>query len=54
LENIGKFLAMGGYALYVWPAVAVAVIILAALAWQSWRARARARRALAALEARRP
>ena len=51
---IDKFLAMGGYAVYVWPAIAVTVAVLVALAWQSWRARNRARAALAAFETRRP
>ena len=28
---------MGGYAAYVWPAIAVAALVMAALYWQSWR-----------------
>ena len=47
---MSDFLAMGGYAAYVWPAYAIAAIVLGGLAWQSWRARARARAALDAAE----
>ena len=32
-----EFFAMGGYAAYVWPAIAVAALVMAALYWQSWR-----------------
>jgi heme exporter protein CcmD len=50
MEMIWKFLAMGGHAAYVWPALGVAVFGLAILAYFSWRQRAKSRRQLAALE----
>jgi heme exporter protein D len=36
-EEIGRYLAMGGYAAFVWPAYGVALAVLGGLAWQSWR-----------------
>jgi heme exporter protein D len=36
-EEIGRYLAMGGYAAFVWPAYGVALVVLGGLAWQSWR-----------------
>jgi heme exporter protein D len=44
------FLAMGGYAAYVWPAYAVTVLLLGGAAVATLRAYARARARLAALE----
>jgi heme exporter protein D len=44
------FLAMGGYAAYVWPSFGVAIVVLGGLALQSWAARRRLRRALGALD----
>jgi heme exporter protein D len=38
------FFAMGGYAAYVWPAFAVSIFALAALALLSWRNMKRAER----------
>ena len=35
--EIGHYLAMGGYAAFVWPAYGVALVVLGGLAWQSWR-----------------
>jgi len=35
---VSEFLAMGGYAAYVWPAFGFAAVVLLALALQSWRA----------------
>ena len=35
--EIGRYLAMGGYAAFVWPAYGVALAVLGGLAWQSWR-----------------
>jgi heme exporter protein D len=46
----GGFLAMGGYAGFVWPAYLVAALVLAALAAASVMRLARARRTLARLE----
>ena len=31
LRTIGEFLAMGGYAAYVWPALAVSALVMVAL-----------------------
>ena len=36
-EEIGRYLAMAGYAAFVWPAYGVALAVLGGLAWQSWR-----------------
>jgi heme exporter protein D len=36
-DEIGRYLAMGGYAAFVWPAYGVALAVLGILAWQSWR-----------------
>lgn len=41
-----EFLAMGGYAGYVWPAFGVAALVLGGLAVQAWAARRRLRRTL--------
>jgi heme exporter protein D len=37
MGDIGAFLAMGGYAGFVWPAYGVAFAVLGALAVFSWR-----------------
>jgi heme exporter protein D len=37
MNAIGAFLAMGGYAGYVWPAYGLALAVLAGLACDSWR-----------------
>lgn len=44
---MGTFFAMGGYAAYVWPALALTAIVLGAIWIASWR---RARGADAALK----
>jgi len=44
------FLAMGGYAAYVWPAYGVTVVLLGGAIAVTLRAYARARARLAALE----
>ena len=44
---MSEFLAMGGYAAYVWPAFGFAVVVLLGLLVQSWHA---ARRREAELE----
>ena len=51
METVWKFLAMGGYAAYVWPALGVAVLGLVGLALSSWRQRRALRRQLASLDA---
>jgi len=35
--EIGRYLAMGGYAAFVWPAYGGALAVLGGLACQSWR-----------------
>ena len=37
MAEIGAFLAMGGYAGFVWPAYAIAFAVLGGLAVVSWR-----------------
>ena len=37
MDDIGVFLAMGGYAGFVWPAYGVALAVLGGLALVSWR-----------------
>ena len=37
--DIGDFLAMGGYARYVWPAYALSAIVLVYNAWSAVRLR---------------
>ena len=41
---MSDFLAMGGYAAYVWPAYGISFVALGALALVSWRAMKRAER----------
>ena len=36
---MSEFLAMGGYAAFIWPAYGLTAAVLGALAWASWRAR---------------
>jgi heme exporter protein D len=50
MTDFGSFLAMGGYASYVWPAYGAAVIILAAVWVDGLRRRRAVDRALASLE----
>ena len=51
MDGLVKFLAMGGYAAYVWPALALTVAVMAGL-WIASARSARAREAeLARLEA---
>ena len=37
MSAIGAYLAMGGYAAFVWPAYAVATIAIGGISWHSWR-----------------
>ena len=37
MTAIGAWFAMGGYAVYVWPAYALAAAVLGGLTLQSWR-----------------
>ena len=50
MAGIAHYLAMGGFAVYVWPAFAVATVIMAALAVQSVAVYRRRRRELDRLE----
>ena len=50
MAEIYEFLAMGGYAGFVWPAYAVALIVIGGLAVQSARSLRSLRREVAALE----
>jgi heme exporter protein D len=53
-DTLGQFLAMGGYARFVWPAYSIAVLVLGAMALQSYRAWRRQRSLWAAISATRP
>lgn len=46
-----EFLAMGGYAAFVWPAYAIAAVIMAGLTIDSWRGLAREKATLEKLQA---
>ena len=35
--DFGQYLAMGGYAAFVWPAYGVALAVLGGFAWNGWR-----------------
>jgi heme exporter protein D len=37
MSTIGTYLAMGGYAVYVWPAYALTTAVLGGFAFFSWR-----------------
>jgi len=50
MASVQNFLAMGGYAVFVWPAFAVAVVIMSALAVDSVAGYRRRRKELARLE----
>lgn len=50
MTDFGSFLAMGGYASYVWPAYGAGLVILAAIWWDGERRRRSVERALAAME----
>jgi len=50
LDSISQFLAMGGYAAYVWPSIGLTAVVMIGLAWQSWRGLRREEAAVAALE----
>jgi heme exporter protein D len=52
MQVILDFLMMGGYAAFVWPAYAVAMLVLAGLSWHSLRAHRRRQRELAQLQRR--
>jgi heme exporter protein D len=37
VSGLSAWVMMGGYAVYVWPAYAVAFVVLGGIAVQSWR-----------------
>lgn len=43
---MSRYLAMGGYAAFVWPAYAVAVVVIGGITVQSWLRYRASRRAL--------
>jgi heme exporter protein CcmD len=47
---MANFFAMGGYAVFVWPAYAMSVLVLGVAIVVSWQAHARARRSVRQLE----
>ena len=54
MDTLDRFLDMGGYARFVWPAYGIAVVVLAGMAVQSYRAWRRQHRLWSALSATRP
>jgi len=50
MESLGEFLAMGGYAAYVWPAIGLTLLVLLGFVVTSLLRLRRTRRQLAALE----
>ncbi len=51
MDGIAKFLDMGGYAAYVWPALGLTVVVLAGLLIASAKSARRREAELARLEA---
>ena len=51
MQSFDAFLAMGGYAAYVWPAIALTLAVLIWLAWSSLARLKRTQKRLKALEA---
>ena len=51
MDGIATFLAMGGYAAYVWPALGLTVVVLAGLLIASAKSARRREAELAQLEA---
>jgi len=51
MDGLAAFLAMGGYGGFVWPAYALAALLLAGLGWWALRSLRAERRAVQALEA---
>ena len=47
---MAEFLAMGGYAAYVWPALGLTAAVMIGLAWHAWRRLRQEERAAAELE----
>jgi heme exporter protein D len=51
---MNDYLAMGGYAAFVWPAYGLSVLVMAALLLSSWRGLKQRERELARLQLARP
>jgi heme exporter protein D len=49
MDALATYVAMGGYAAFVWPAYAIAIAVLGGLTIQSWRRYRASRDALASL-----
>ena len=52
MNAVGNWLAMGGYAGFVWPAYGVPAIVLGVLALVSWRRHRRSAEVLSRLQGR--
>ena len=52
MDSFSAWLAMGGYAAFIWAAYGVAAAVLGGLAWHSWRAHRLGEKALAGLHRR--
>ena len=50
MNRIAEFLAMGGYAAYVWPALGLTAAVMIGLAWHAGRQLRQEERAAAELE----
>jgi len=50
MDSLSEFLAMGGYAAYVWPAIGLTLVVLVGFVVTSVRRLRRTRRQLATLE----
>ena len=50
MEKLTEVLAMGGYGAYVWPAFALAAILMAGMAWISLRSLRKAEKNLSELQ----
>jgi len=54
MDRIAAFFEMGGYARFVWPAYAIAFVVLAGFVVTSWRTLRARKASLEALEEARP
>lgn len=50
MDRMAEFLAMGGYAAYVWPALGLTAAVMIGLAWHAWRRLRQEEKAAAELE----
>jgi heme exporter protein D len=54
MDKIAAYLAMGGYAIYVWPAFLIAAVVMLGIVLETLRSLHRRESALAELEKDRP